>query len=544
MSPERTIRGVPASGGRGGGRLRRLAAEPEPARSARGGAAADPGHERALAERALAEAAAELRRAAAELRERGESEDAEILLANAGLCADPALLAAIGSASAEGAGAAAAIDAATGSFAARIEALPDATLAARGADVRSLGRRAIALLARESSVPAAGEGEVLVAADLGPADVLELERVAGIALSRGAPTAHAAVLARSLGIPMVVGLGEAILEQPEGSPIALDGTAGLATLEPAAGIGEPAPAPTARGAGAPSRTGDGFRVAVRVNAAGANEVRVGLSAGAEGVGLLRTELAFLDAERWPDLAQHRAALRPVLAPLPAGAVCTVRTLDFGGDKAPPFLGADPRRGIALQLAAAGALEAQMRALETEGGGLELRVMLPLVQAPHELDRARRLLPEGARLGAMLETAAAIESAGALLERCEFASVGTNDLAHDLLGSERVSLAAPPAHHPLLLAAVRDALAAAKAAGVPLGVCGEAASDPLALPLLVGLGIEELSVGAARVGAVRAWLGGVSRAELEDLAGRALNLADAGEVAALVRARLGPETLDE
>ncbi len=544
MSPERTIRGIPASGGRGGGRLRRLAAERGAASGASGNGPADPERERALAERALAETAAELRGAAAELRERGESEDAEILLANAELCTDPALHAAIGSAAEEGAGAAGAIEAATDSFAASIEALPDAVLAARGADVRSLGRRAIAALVRERAVPAAGEGEVLVAADLGPADVLELERVAGIALSRGAPTAHAAVLARSLGIPMVVGLGEAILAQPEGSPIALDGTAGLATLDPAAGIAAPAAVPAVGGAGTPSATADGSRIAVRVNAAGASEVKVGLAAGAEGVGLLRTELAFLDAERWPDLAQHRAALRPVLAALPAAAVCIVRTLDFGGDKAPPFLAADPRRGIALQLAAPGALEAQMQALGLEGGGLDLRVMLPLVQAPEELERARALLPAGAKLGAMLETAGAIRAAAPLLARCDFASVGTNDLAHDLLGSERGSLASAPGHHPLLLAAVRDAVTAARAAQVPLEVCGEAASDPIALPLLVGLGIEELSVGAARVAAVRAWLGGVARAELEDLAERALRLGEAGEVARLVGARLGSEALDE
>lgn len=541
MSAERTLRGTPASPGLAGGRVRRLEAA---ATAATPAASAD--EERGRAERALGEAAAELELAAATLRARGEEAEAEILAANAQICADPALLAEVVAGVERGEPAAAAIAAAADSFARLIESVPDPALAARGADVRSVGRRAVAtMLGEGGAVPAAAGGEILVAIDLGPADVLDLDGVAGIALAGGAPAAHAAIVARSLGIPMVVGLGERVLEQASGRPLVLDGAAGTATVDPAPSrLAAPAAAPGLEPDLRPAATADGVPLPVRVNAAGPAEVRAGVRAGAEGIGLLRTEIAFLDAGAWPTAAEHRAALRPVLAALPAGAGCTVRTLDFGADKTPPFLAGTSGRGVELQLAAAGALEAQLRALALERRDLDLRVLLPVVESVDQIEAARDSLPAVAQLGAMIETVAAVAAATELLDRCDFASVGSNDLAHAVLGVDRAAAAAASAHHPRVLEAIRTIAAAATAAGVPLEVCGEAASDPTALPLLVGLGVSELSVGAALVAPVKAWLRGADRERLTALAERALRLDGEQEVAALVAAELGAQGSDQ
>jgi multiphosphoryl transfer protein len=552
MSPERTLRGTPASPGVAGGRVRRLeAAVPPDAitpgdEAKAGGRVGSPEEERRRAEAALAEAGAELEKAAATLGARGDADEAEILEANALICADPALLAEVGIAVERGAPAASAIEAAADSLARKIESVPDPVLAARGADVRSIGRRAAMTLLRAGpAVPAGEGGEILVAPDLGPADVLDLEGVAGIALAAGAPAAHAAIVARSLGIPMVVGLGEGILDEPSGRPLVVDGTAGTATLDPTParlaeldkrhpsgaqgpkGVVEPAPDLS------PARTADGEPLPVRLNVAGVAEVRAGIAAGAEGIGLLRTEIALLRAEHWPTVEEHRRALRPLLAALPADVLCTVRTLDFGADKTPPFLAGVAGRGVELQLAAEGALAAQLQALALERGELALRVMLPVVERVDQIEAARELLPAGTHLGAMIETGAAVAASPELLGLCDFAGIGTNDLAHDLLGLDRGGDVAAAAHHPRVLAAIATVAGAAAAAGIPLEVCGEAASDPIALPLLVGLGVSELSVGAARVGPVKAWLRGAGRDALGRLAERALELGDEEEVAALV-----------
>jgi phosphoenolpyruvate-protein kinase (PTS system EI component) len=259
------------------------------------------------------------------------------------------------------------------------------------------------------------------------------------------------------------------------------------------------------------------------------------------VGLLRTELAFLDAPRWPDEAAHRRLLGPLLSRL-EGRTATVRVLDFGGDKAPPFLNGTSRRGLALLLAAPAALTAQLRGIAAEGGATDLRVLLPIAERPEDVESVRAMLAEIApalrvSVGAMVETVPAVERAGELAAAADFLSIGTNDLAHAAAGSDRFASggAVTPVHDPRVLALVARTAEAARAAGVLLEVCGDAASDPVAVPLLVGLGVDELSVGAARVGRVRAWIRGLDHAVVQRAAREALALAGAAEVEALVRA---------
>jgi multiphosphoryl transfer protein len=557
---ERVLSGAPASPGLAIGQARVLSHPSEdPARDP--GPIRDPAAEAELAREALRQAAAELEGVATALREDGRPDDAEIVETGALMAADPLLDAAVSEAVKErGRSAAAALAEAAEEHALVIESLPDTLLAARADDVRSLGRRAARIAAGASSdVRRNGAPFILVAEDLGPADVAEHgDQLAGIALSGGGVTAHAAIVARSLGVPMTALAGPELLQIADGTRIVVDGGEGTVTLEPSAARAELAGAALEDRAHArareraesslPAVTADGHRVRVLMNAATPAEIRAGLAAGAEGAGLIRTELAFLDSSRWPSREQHIQMLAPLLAGL-AGRTATVRVLDFGGDKLPPFLRAEPRRGMELLLAHAGAFRAQLAAITQLAGGAEVRMLLPMVRTPHDVSITRALLATvGGELpiGAMIELPEAALAAAEIAAKCEFLSIGTNDLTHATLGTDRFAHGEAPAHDPRVLAHIASTARAAKAAGIPLEVCGEAASDPLTVPLLVGLGADELSAGAARVGAVRRWVRALDHGETEQLADRALRARDALEVEALARplvADLGPAAAD-
>jgi phosphoenolpyruvate-protein kinase (PTS system EI component) len=545
---ERLLPGLPAAPGVGAGPARVLDAPVEADAEAVPAAGRPEELERARA--ALAAAGAELSALVESLRAGGRADEADIVETGVLMASDPALAVELERLVAvDGRPAPDALAVAAETMARMLSALPDERLAARADDVRSLGRRAARLAASGGEATPAGDAEpgdqpvVLVAGDLGPADVAELGAdVAGVALAAGSPTAHAAVVARGLGIPMAVGLGAALLEARAGELVVVDGAAGAATLDPsprliaaareAADDRRAAAARARDDAALPSVTRDGHRVRVLVNAATAAELERGIDCGAEGVGLLRTELAFLDATAWPGEDAHRRALAPVLGRL-AGRTATVRVLDFGGDKTPPFLRGTDLRGLALLLAAPDALAAQLRAIAAEGAGTTLRVLLPLAERATDVERVRELLPPAVQIGAMIETVGAAGRAGELAGAADFLSIGTNDLTHAVLGTDRFATGAAYAHDPRVLAQIAAVAAAATAAGRMLEVCGEAASDPILAPLLVGLGVGELSVGAARVAEVRALVRRIDIAAVRELAERALAAPDAATVAVLV-----------
>ncbi len=545
---ERVLRGAPASPGLAAGRARVLFAPST-------GSAREPVPEAELeaeaerAQAALAAAASELERIGAELRESGREDEAEIVETGALMAADPVLAGAVNAAVLESRVAAAdALLAATDKHAEAIESLPDAVLAARADDVRSLGRRAARIASSgESQERRNGSRFILVADDLGPADVAEHgDQVAGIALSGGAVTAHAAIVARSLGIPMAVQAGAELLDVAAGSALVVDGGEGEVVLDasPARlGLAEEATRARAHArvkecaeSGLPAVTADGRRVRVLVNAATTAEVAAGLAAGAEGAGLIRTELAFLDAASWPSRVDHVRMLTPLLASL-HGSTATVRVLDFGGDKVPPFLKDEPRRGMELLLAHPGALRAQLTAISEVANGAELRVLLPLVRGVEDVrltTAVRDSLGLRLSLGAMIELPEAAAAAHEIAAECDFLSVGTNDLTHATLGTDRFARGEAPTHDPRVLRHIAAAASAAKEAGISLEVCGEAASDALMVPLLVGIGADELSVGAARVGTVRAWIRRLHHRGAVELARQALEAGDASSVEALAR----------
>ncbi len=550
---ERILRGLAASPGVGDGPAHLL--DPKPSDD---GPATVPLSERpdasARAAAALDRAAAQVSALAERLRGEGRADDAEIVETGSLLAADPALRDAVRTRIMDdGQSPAGAIIDAADQLAQRLSELEDSMLAARAEDVRSVARRAALIAAGgPGSLDAAGWSErVLLASDLGPADIAELgPQLSGVALAGGAVTAHAAIVARSLGIPMVIGLGDELLSIAEEDPVVLDGSEGELVVSPSlarvaqARLAGEARRKARRAAAArselPAVTTDGHLVSVLANVAGAQEVRLSLEAGAEGIGLLRTELSFLNARAWPERQDHERVLRPALGAL-ADRVAIVRLLDFGGDKMPPFLRESNERGIQLLLEAPEALDAQLEAVLAVAGECELRLLLPMVGNPEQLravraaiERARNAV-EGApdpAVGAMVETAEGVEEAALIAEQSDFLSIGTNDLSASILQRDRFGDGGVGAGHPVVLRAIDEVARAAEDGGLPVEVCGEAASDAALLPLLIGFGVTELSVGAARVGEVRAWIRALGFRDCVALARRSLRAKGQDEVVAL------------
>jgi phosphoenolpyruvate-protein kinase (PTS system EI component) len=270
-----------------------------------------------------------------------------------------------------------------------------------------------------------------------------------------------------------------------------------------------------------AQTRDGHRVKVFANASTAAELREAMEQGAEGVGLLRSELLFLEARAWPTLEQQLASLRPVLGML-GGRIATVRLFDFGGDKTPPFLRGTEARGIELLLEAPDALRTQLEAVVEAGRGTVLRILAPMITTSAQMRAVRQSVAANAQFGAMVETPEAAMCAGEIARESDFLSIGTNDLTQLVLGLDRERSKAAPVLDARVLRLIAATSRAGKAAGIPVDVCGEAASDPAVMPVLVGLGVDELSVAAARVGQVRQWVRELDFVECRERAERLLD----------------------
>ena len=548
---EQALRGLAASPGVAVGRahqLEALQADDLPHR----------GHEtEANAALAALDAEADALLARAErLRDDGLEDESEILTAGRLMALDPLLRGELQRLT-EHLTAAGALRAATDRHAALLAALPDPLLASRATDVRELGRRAARKLAPETALAPHAEPSVLIALDLGPADVAEVreseQRIVAIALAAGAATSHAAIMARSLGVPMVVGAGGALLNAH--GRIAVDGDTGVAYVDPspdreAWAAAEMARLSSERRAFArvrtlPPVTRDGRWVTLLGNAATAVEIRAVAAAEVDGVGLLRTELAFLDARAWPGEDEHEQALAPLLSLLQE-MVATVRVLDFGGDKTPPFLAGTEQRGLDLLLERPEHLAAQLRAILRTAGAADLRILLPLVESPQQVRTVRTLLRAAAAdtgwqgklpsIGAMIETPGAARRAHDIALEADFISIGTNDLVQYTLGLDRRhSIAtARSAADPRVLGLVAATVRGATAAGVTVEVCGESASISEIAALYVGLGVAELSVAPARLDELRATVRALSAEQAAATAEQAL--AAPSEAAALALAR--------
>jgi phosphoenolpyruvate-protein kinase (PTS system EI component) len=467
-----------------------------------------PAHGEVLA--AFDAVAARLRARASALRGDGLGEPADIAETMALIADDPDLRDAAVAEVRAGQPADRAVTAAAERYAAVLGALPDPTLAERATDVRQIGRRTVAVL--RGDVASTVEGPlVLVGRELGADDLLDApDEVAGAVSLLGGPNAHVAIVARALGVPLVFGLEP---EAPDGALAIVDGAS--VVVSPTGDERQAARAAMRAAAerraalaaerGLPATTRDGRVITLLANVSTPDEATAAVAAGAVGAGLVRTELPFLAATAWPTEADHVAALRPVLAPL-AGRVATVRTLDFGGDKVPPFLSAQSSRGVALSLAAPEALAAQFRAIRLAGAGTSLRIMLPLVESAEQVRRCRELLGSPSTpLGAMIEVPSAVAAIDAIAEAADFLSIGSNDLSASLLALDRRDPRLTPASaaEPIVLQAIAAVVAAGERHGKPVSVCGDAAADPSVVPLLIEVGCTMLSVAPSALDEVRA-----------------------------------------
>jgi len=485
--------------------------------------------------KALDVVARELEHIVSGLREAGRIAEADIVETGVLMAADPGLTARVEAlVMTSGRPAAEALREAADESAQALAQLADPVLSERADDVRSLGRRAAA---RANGFRPGTVSGVLIATTLGPADVAELATNAkGVALAGGGVTAHAAIVARSLGVPMVVGLGADVLDLVDGEEVVLDGDGGLLVRHPEPGRVAAARAEAERRHGArrqaiahrlePAQTKDGRRIRVLANAASVAEVNEALQQGAEGVGLLRTELLFLDAQAWPAFAEQASFLSLILAPL-TGRIATVRLLDFGGDKTPPFLRGAAGRGIELQLESPDALRSQLAAIVDAGINVKLRILIPMVTSSEQVRAVREMLATvlagrpSPQVGAMIETPEAAHRAAEIARECDFLSLGTNDLTQLVLGLDREQSKSAPVANVKVLRLIDATMRAARDARIAVDVCGEAASDAAAMPIMVGLGVDELSVAAARVGEVRSWVRGLDYAACREISERRL-----------------------
>jgi phosphotransferase system enzyme I (PtsI) len=468
----------------------------------------------------------------------------------------------------------------TADLSARFRSLPDENFAHHGADIddvarilkKHLGGEEYSRLRMEDL---AGEAIVLVADELAPSDAVRIprDRVVGFVTERGGRTSHAAILARSFGIPAVVGVPQLLAEIGEGDRVVVDGRDGLVWREPSESIvalfrerrdqeARHEVSLKERSHVGITRTRDGAEVFVRANIELANEIRDVLEYGADGVGLFRSEFLYLSKEgdEFPSEEEQSRVYREILEGLAPRPV-VIRTYDLGGKKgARHLLGSDEvnpvlgLRGVRLCFARPEMFSMQLRALLAAAGSGNLRLLVPMVSGVEEVRRVRMLLkraredvlergisvPDDIPLGAMIEVPSAAMTADLLAPEVDFLSLGTNDLIQYTLAVDRANetvsdLFRPT--HPAVLRLVARVAEAARIAQKPLAVCGETAADPALVLLFLGLGIREFSMGPRTVPVVKEFLRGVSVRDAERVALAALSMSTADEISSFLAQEL-------
>ena len=449
---------------------------------------------------------------------------------------------------------------ATRASAAALAAMDDARMRERAADLRDLERQLLRVLrgAAPASSRKLAPQAIVVADDLLPSQFMALDAscVAGMCLARGGATSHVSILAASAGIPALVAAGPEVLGIAEGSSVILDAEQGWIEVAPASeqmeavrrGAADRAAKAAAQLADAnqPAATRDNIVIAVKANAASLADARAAVANGAEGCGLLRTEFLFHDRSDAP-AEDEQAAEYARIAQAFGGAPVNVRTLDIGGDKPIAYLPL-PRednpalglRGVRTSLAYPHLLRTQLRAIVRASAESACRILVPMVNEVDELATVRAMALECAHelelamppLGVMIETPAAALAAGHLARDADFFSIGSNDLTQYTLAIDRghPDLARHvDSLHPAVLLLIAAAVEGASRRGRPVSVCGAMASDAQALPLLIGLGVTEISVTPASIPRLKGAIRALDAAQCRALAGRALDAEDAESV---------------
>jgi len=549
------LQGVCAAPGLVGGPLFRLNAINLPADAGKH----DPLEQQQVLESALNQVRGEINATLAQAKKHRNSDEEAIFAAHLALLEDPALLDAAQHSIDQGT---AATHAWSQSIDVQCEVLQhtgSALLAERANDLRDLKQRVLRALLGEAwhyDVPA---GVIVAAHELTPSDLLQLsaQGVAGLCMAEGGATSHVAILARGKGLPCLVALGSVLLEQPQGQSVVLDADGGRLELTPnTERLAEVQQAQIDRQqrrdaqqakAHLPAETRNGVAIEVVANVASSHEAADAFANGADGVGLLRTEFLFVDRQAAPDVDEQRAAYQAVLDAMGDHSVI-IRTIDVGGDKqldylplpaeANPVLGL---RGIRLAQARPEILDQQLRALLQVSPLRRCRILLPMVTEVDELLHIRQRVDalclelginQRPEIGVMIEVPAAALQAEQLAEHADFLSIGTNDLSQYTLAMDRdhAGLAARvDALHPALLRLIAMTCAGAAVHKRWVGVCGALASDPLATPVLIGLGVTELSVSPVQIGEIKDRVRQLHEAECQRLSLDLLKLNSAAAV---------------
>ncbi|MGP8245149.1 MAG: phosphoenolpyruvate--protein phosphotransferase [Bryobacteraceae bacterium] len=469
-----------------------------------------------------------------------------------------------------GVGAEAAWQAETGKLADRLKALDDPYLRARAADVADVAARVLRRLAGQASgVTALREPAIVTARELTPSEVREFDpaMTLGLCLETGSASAHSAILARARGIPVVAGLGPGISALPDGTIVAMDGGQGTVWISPDADQAKAlegrrenwlaARREAERERLRPAATRDGRRVRVLANISGVADAEEAVARGAEGVGVLRTEFLFLDRAAAPG-EEEQVAVYEAIAEALGGRTLSVRALDIGGDKRVPYIeiGEEANaflgwRGIRVMLGRRDLFRTQLRAILRAGATQAVELLLPMIasvdelretkaqlrEAEAELEREGLAFRKNIRIGVMIEVPAAVAVADRLAREASFFSIGSNDLIQYVMAADRTNARVAPMadpFQPAVLRMIRQTIEAGRGAGIGVALCGEMAADPVATPLLLGLGLEEFSVSAPSIPELKRAISRWSVVEAEGVAREALGMDSSQSVRRLLR----------
>lgn len=449
-------------------------------------------------------------------------------------------------------------------------ALDDEYMQARADDIRDVGSRILLILLgiKPFNPSLLKAGHVVIAEELTPSDTAQFpEGLAGMVTAKGSKTAHAAIMARTLGIPAVLGLGSAIKQIHDDDTVIVDGDKGIITLNPDAAqesevrkqIEEKKRAREAalKEAAADAYTADGVRIQTFSNIGSLNDIDLAVKNHAEGIGLFRTEFLYLESDHWPTEEEQYKAYSKVLSAFGEHPV-VIRTLDIGGDKdlpyaelpkeENPFLG---HRAIRYCLANPDMFKTQLKALLRASVHGNLWIMFPMIENLSEIRAAKALVNEcrqeltqagvavadNIKLGMMIEIPAAAITADLFAKEVDFMSIGTNDLTQYTLAADRGNeLVAHlyDAAHPAVLRLVKKTCDAANKEGILVGMCGELAGDPTMTEILIGLGLHELSMSAGAIPEVKQRIRAVDSAKAKALAEKAIQLENGEQVRELVK----------
>ncbi|MBI9050293.1 MAG: phosphoenolpyruvate--protein phosphotransferase [Anaerolineaceae bacterium] len=456
-------------------------------------------------------------------------------------------------------------------YANTLEMLEDEYLKARALDIRDVGNRVLRILLgiAESPTEYLKEASIILADDLTPSDTVLISKdlILGFCIAQGGATSHTAILARGLGLPAVVGAGEDVLKVKNGNKVILDGSDGLVFIDPSNDMVKTYTEKIKHfnqvmkesrvKAKEPAITLDGHQVEVVANIGNVESAKAAVEFGAEGVGLLRTEFLYLERSNLPTEEEQYQSYKAIVEPFGKNPVI-LRTLDIGGDKelsylslpkeANPFLGV---RAIRLCFARPDLFKPQLRAALRAADGKDLKIMFPMVATVDEVRQARAILEECQQelkservafarkvdIGIMIEIPAAAIMSDILAKEIDFFSIGTNDLSQYTMAADRTNANVAniaSSFQPSVLRLVKMVIDAAHKEGKWVGMCGELAGEPVAIPILLGLGLDEFSMNPPAIPIAKQIIRSISKEQSKEIADLVLTLENSEQVQTYVR----------